>query len=81
MDYVLSQNGLLVHDRKDWPCAVCRPEGIVERDGFCLCLDCAHTAMAAAGVGVGEARALLDDLTEALVVLEPQVHPSHTAAN
>lgn len=80
MDYALSRNGLLVHDREDWPCAVCRPEGM-ERDGYCLCLSCAHTAVVAAGVGVGEARALLDDLTDALVVLEPQVHPSPSAAN
>jgi hypothetical protein len=81
MDYALSRNGLLVHDRDDWPCAVCRPEGIVGNDDYCLCLDCAHTAMAAAGVGIGEARALLDDLTDALVVLEPQVLPSVLVAN
>jgi hypothetical protein len=81
MDYALSRNGLLVHDREDWPCAVCRPEGLVGRDDYCLCLNCAHTAMAAAGAGIGEARAILDDLTDALVVLEPHVHAPRAVAN
>jgi hypothetical protein len=81
MDYALSRNGLLVHDRDDWPCAVCRPEGIVGHDDYCLCLNCAHMAVAAAGVGIGEARAILDDLTDALIVLEPQVQNTYSVAN
>ncbi len=81
MDYALSRNGLLVHDREDWPCSVCRPDGIVGRDGYCLCLRCAHLTMAAAGVGVIGAREILDDLTDALFALEPQVHLPQSAAN
>ena len=81
MDYALSPNGLLVHDHEDWPCSVCRPDGIVGRDGYCLCLRCAHLTMAAAGVDVGGAREILDDLADALVALEPQVHLPQSAAN
>lgn len=81
MGYALSAGGLLVHDRKDWPCAVCRPESISDRSGHCLCIECAHAAMAAAGVGVDGARALLEDLTDALVLLEPQVHNIEGMAN
>jgi hypothetical protein len=81
MGYALSRSGLLVHNHDDWPCAVCRPEGIVGRDGYCLCLECAHTAIAAAGVGVGDARAILDELTDVLVVLEPEMLPSLSVAN
>lgn len=74
MDYAMSPGGLLVHDRKDWPCAVCRPEGTGGRRGHCLCVRCAHTALAAAGLGSEDARDLLDDITDALVLLEPGVH-------
>jgi hypothetical protein len=81
MNYALSRNGLLVHNQEDWPCSVCRPDGIVGRDGYCLCLHCAHLTMVAACAGVGEAREILDDLTDALVVLEPQVLPPHMVAN
>lgn len=81
MDYALSRNGLLVHDRDDWPCSVCRPDGIVGRDGYCLCLRCAHLTMAAVGAGVGDAREILGDLADALVALEPQVHVAQSAAN
>lgn len=81
MDYVLSRGGLLVHDRKDWPCAACRPESISDSRGYCLCLRCAHTAMAAAGAGVEGARALLDDLTDALVLLEPEMLGTPLAMN
>jgi hypothetical protein len=38
-------------------------------------------AVAAAGVGIGEARAILDDLTDALIVLEPQVQNTYSVAN
>jgi hypothetical protein len=37
--------------------------------------------MTAAGAGIGEAREIIDDLADALVVLEPQVHIAHSAAN
>lgn len=81
MDYALSRGGLLVHSREDWPCAVCRPEGTSGRHGHCLCLRCAHTAMAAAGVGLDDARELLDDITDALVLLEPQMHIKELMVN
>jgi hypothetical protein len=81
MGYALSPGGLLVHDRKDWPCAICRPDSVSDRTGHCLCIECAHAAMAAAGVGAPDARALLDDLTDALVLLEPQVHNRPWTAN
>jgi hypothetical protein len=81
MDYALSPNGLLVHDNEDWPCSVCRPDGIVGHDGYCLCLRCAHLTMAAAGAGVGGAREILDDLADALVALEPQVQLPQSVAN
>ena len=74
MGYAMSTGGLLVHDREDWPCAVCRPEGTGGRRGHCLCMRCAHAALAAAGAGVQDARDLIDDLTDALVFLEPEVH-------
>lgn len=81
MDYALLRGGLLVHSRKDWPCAVCRPEGTSGRPGHCLCLQCARTAMAAAGVGLEGARDLLDDITDALVLLEPQMHVKELLVN
>ena len=81
MTYALSRNGLLVHDQEDWPCSVCRPDGIVGHDGYCLCLQCAHLTMVAAGAGVGEAREIIDDLADALVVLEPQVLAPQMVAN
>jgi ribosomal protein L37AE/L43A len=70
MDFAVSSGGLLVHARQDWPCAVCRPQGTSERGGLWLCLHCAHDMIVAAEVGVEGARALLDDLTDALVRLE-----------
>ncbi len=81
MDFALSPNGLLVHDRKDWPCAICRPEKISDSWGYCLCLDCAHGLVAAAGAGYEGARALLDDVTDALATLEHQMHPSPVSVN
>jgi hypothetical protein len=68
MDYVMSPGGLLVHTREDWPCAVCRPGEIMEGRGYCLCMECAHSVIVAAGAGVEDARALLDDITDALVL-------------
>ncbi len=69
MDFAMSPGGLLLHARKDWPCIVCRPQNLSESRGFCLCLDCAHAVLAAAGAGVESARALLPELTEALSIL------------
>ncbi len=74
MDYAMSPGGLVVHSREDWPCAVCRPQRVWEGRGFCLCVTCAHGVMAAAGAGVEGARALLDEITDALVLLEG--HPA-----
>jgi hypothetical protein len=72
MDYAVSRGGLLVHDRRDWPCALCRPQAISECRGFCLCSRCAHGMIVAAEAGIEGARALLDDVTDALVLLEAQ---------
>ncbi len=81
MDYTMSPRGLLVHDRSDWPCAVCRPQQIFETRGFYLCEECAHAIVAAAGAGAEGARALLDDITDALAFLESHVLESRLATN
>ena len=81
MDYAMSPGGLLVHSRGDWPCAVCRPDEIPERGGFCLCLECANALMAAAGAGEEGARALLDELTDALTLLAARHEGTNLAAN
>ena len=70
MEYAMSLNGLTVHSREDWPCAVCRPAGCSEGRGFCLCSQCAQGMIFAAEAGVEDARALLDDVTDALAMLE-----------
>jgi hypothetical protein len=70
MDYVTSSNGLMVHCRNDWPCAGCRPNLTSDSRGFCLCVKCAHGVISAAEAGSECARALLDDVTDALVLLE-----------
>ena len=70
MDYAMSPGGLTVHTRQDWPCAVCRPNRISEGKGFWLCAHCAHGMIFAAEAGVEDARALLDDVTDALALLE-----------
>jgi len=72
MDYAISPGGLMVHDREDWPCAVCRPHLTMECKGFFLCLKCAHNMIFAAEAGVASARELLDDVTDALGLLEAQ---------
>jgi len=72
MDYAVSRGGLLVHDRRDWPCALCRPQAISEYRGFCLCSRCAHGMIIAAEAGIEGARNLLEDVTDALVRLEGQ---------
>ena len=70
MDYVTSETGLMVHSHPDWPCAGCRPQETSDRQGFCLCVKCAHAVLSAAGAGSESARLLLDDITDALVMLE-----------
>lgn len=70
MDYAMSPGGLTVHNRKDWPCAVCRPDRSSESRGFGLCSQCAQGMILAAQAGVEDARALLDDVTDALAMLE-----------
>jgi hypothetical protein len=72
MDYAVSHGGLLVHARKDWPCAVCRPQGISEGRGFWLCAHCAHGMIVAAEAGIEGARALLPEVADALIRLEGQ---------
>jgi hypothetical protein len=81
MNFVVSPGGLVVHSRMDWPCAVCRPGDITESPGYCLCLDCANSMMVAAGVGEEGARALLDELTDALGLLVAQTTERRVAAN
>jgi hypothetical protein len=70
VDYATSPGGLMVHSRSDWPCAGCRPNLISEGRGFCLCVKCAHGIISAAEAGSEGARALLDDVTDALLLLE-----------
>jgi hypothetical protein len=72
MEYGMSTNGLTVHSRKDWPCAICRPGACSESRGFWLCDHCAQGMIHAAEAGVADARALLDDVTDALAILHYQ---------
>jgi hypothetical protein len=70
MDDATSSGGLMVHSRTDWPCAGCRPNLISDGRGFCLCVKCARGVISAAEAGSEGARALLDDVTDALALLE-----------
>jgi hypothetical protein len=70
MEYAMSSSGLLVHSRPDWPCSMCRPGESQETRNFCLCLKCARSVVVAAGAGIADARELLDDVADALVMLE-----------
>ncbi len=81
MDYAISPHGLLVHDRNEWPCSSCRPDRVLESRGICLCVRCAHGIVAAAGAGAEGARDLLDDVTDALAILEACVLEKRVAAN
>lgn len=81
MDYAVSPGGLLVHARRDWPCALCRPQDIPECRGLWLCVHCAHGIVIAAEAGVEGARALLDDITDALVRLEGSGVETRVASN
>jgi hypothetical protein len=69
LDFAMTPGGLLVHSREDWPCAVCRPSKICESRAYCLCLNCAYAVVAAASAGEQGARALLDEISDALSLL------------
>jgi len=81
MSYYISPQGLLVHNRPDWPCAVCHPEGTSDRQAWYLCVGCAQEMLAAAGAGLDEARALMDDVTEALAFFEGSTETLASAPN
>lgn len=81
MDYTICPGGLLIHIRKDWPCANCRPGSIFESKGLCLCTLCARRILCASGAGQDGTQELLGDMTEALVLLEGQVLERSQAAN
>ena len=81
VDFALTEGGLLVHSNEDWPCAVCRPGSITETRSYCLCLSCAYTIVAAAGAGEQDARALLDEISDALSLLEAQQPAPRSAGN
>jgi len=74
MSYFVSPQGLLVHDQADWPCAACHPDGTTDRQAWYLCFECAQEMLAAAGAGVSGARALIDDVTDALAFFEVNGH-------
>lgn len=77
----MTPGGLLVHSCDDWPCAMCRPTEIVESRGYCLCLNCAYGIVAAASAGEVGARALLDEISDALSLLEAQQPGPRLPAN
>lgn len=81
MDYAMSTGGLMVHSREDWPCACCRPREIADRRGFCLCLKCARGVIRSAEAGVEGMRALLDEITDALTLLQSEVAMAGFAIN
>jgi hypothetical protein len=81
VDFAMTPGGLLVHSCDDWPCAVCRPGQISESRAYCLCLNCAYAIVAAASAGEPGARALLDDISDALSQLEAQQAQPHMPAN
>jgi len=72
VDFAMTPGGLLVHSCDEWPCAVCRPSQIAESRAYCLCLNCSYAIMAAASAGEQGARALLDEISDALSMLEAQ---------
>ena len=76
MEYAMSTGGLMVHTRKDWPCAICKPDRASESRGFWLCAHCAQGMIFAAEAGIEDARALLDDVTDALALLKYHAGPA-----
>ncbi len=81
MDFAVSPMGLVVHCRKDWPCAVCRPKHIFDGEGQPICSACAHNLLASAGIHVAGGHELLEDITEALVLLEGEPRADTVAVN
>jgi hypothetical protein len=81
MDYAMSTGGLMVHSREDWPCACCRAHDVADSRGFCLCLKCARSMIQAAEAGVEGIRGLLDDITDALTLLQSDVSRPSLAIN
>lgn len=81
MSYYISPHGLLVHDRADWPCAACHPENTSDRQAWYLCVECAQKMLTAAGAGMKEARALMDDVTDALGFFETNSQVSAARLN
>jgi hypothetical protein len=77
----MTPGGLLVHSCDEWPCAVCRPSQISESRAYCLCLNCAYAIVAAASAGEQGARALLDEISDALSLLEAQQPEPRLPAN
>ncbi len=70
MEYARSSSGLTVHTRDDWPCAVCRPAMAGEARGLLMCAQCARGMIFAVEAGYEDARELLDDVTDALALLD-----------
>ncbi len=81
MDFAMTPGGLLVHSCEAWPCAVCRPGQISESRAYCLCLNCSYALVAAASAGEKGARAMLDEISEALSLLEAQQPEPRMMAN
>lgn len=77
----LAAERLLVHDREGSPCALCQPEHVWEGAGFGLCFDCVQSILVAAGAGSEEAWILLEEIFEALKLLEPTLHTSSQFVN
>lgn len=78
IDYAISPIGMLVHNRKDWPCAVCRPLNRTETPGAFLCIDCAHDLVASMihAADVLDSKGAVDtisDLADALAQLDDPV--------
>lgn len=53
----------------------------MESRAYCLCLNCAYAIVAAAGAGEPGARAMLDEISDALSLLESQQTASRLQAN
>jgi hypothetical protein len=81
VDFAMTPGGLLVHSSDNWPCAVCRPSQIAESRAYCICLNCAYAIVAAASAGQPGARALLDEISDALSLLEAQQFEPRMQAN
>lgn len=81
MEFAMSSRGLMVHDRGDWPCACCRPNEVSDSGGFCLCLKCARGILRAVEAGFESMRSLLDDVTDALTLLQGVATGERLAVN